>query len=153
MYVFRLTGCKFLSAFFGVAALIPAGMAGENPPAFSLPAVRGRNLVRIALIDDNASPRHRAAAQLEALGLQQGDAFVRAVTAADQPLIQLYLTAGATGNTVGAQGRTPLLAAVLARDWTLTEKLLKAGANPRVADEKGLTPLMAAALAGHLPHD
>lgn len=137
------------------AALLPAAMAGENPnetaPVLSLPNVEGRDLVRIALINQDASPKDRAVAQLQVLGWRNGDAFVRAIASADQPLIHLFLTAGANGNGVGEQGRTPLLAAVLARDWTLADQLLQAGANPRVADEKGLTPLMAAALAGHAP--
>jgi len=157
MYASRFVGPTLLSALFAAAALFPAVIRAaeeedtpsEDAPMVSLPAMTGHDLVRIALIDDGASPRDRAAAQLEALGLCQAEAFVRAVTAADQPLIQLYLTAGANPNAVGEQGRTPLLAAALDRNWTLVEKLLQAGADPRTADEKGMTPLMAAALAGN----
>ena len=85
------------------------------------------------------------------MGLEHGDAFVRAVASGNQPLIQLYLTAGANPNATGEQGRTPLLAAALDRDWPVVDKLLQAGADPRLADEKGLTPLMAAAIAGSGP--
>jgi ankyrin repeat protein len=159
MYVFRLIGLNLLPALAVAIVFLPAVVSGEIPddappaegPAFTLPAVDGRDLVRVALIDNDASAKDRAAAQLAVAGLEGGDAFVRAITANNQPLIQLFLTAGASPNVVGEQGRTPLLAAALGRDWTLVDQLLKAGANPRPADEKGLTPLMAAALGGHPP--
>jgi ankyrin repeat protein len=157
---FRTIGLKTLWALCAAAALAPAAMAEvsaeDAPPAeqavvLKLPAMEGRDLARVALINEKASARDVAAAQLQVLGLVQGTDFVRAIAAANQRLIHLFLTAGANVNIVGAQGRTPLLAATLARDWALAAQLLEAGANARTADEKGLTPLMAAAMGGHVP--
>jgi ankyrin repeat protein len=149
---------SFVSALAVATTLWPVAVAAENPDAeapsstgWQAPQLPGHELRRIALVDDNASAADRAAAQLEALGLEQGDAFVRAIAAGDQPLIRLYLAAGASPNVGGEQGRTPLLAATLSRDWPLAEKLLRASADPRVADEAGLTPLMGAAIAGNVP--
>ena len=144
------------AALLAAAALLPAPMnaqpatgavVGASAPLAWLSAPTP-DLARIALIDENASAADRAAAQLQVVGLERGDAFVRAVASGDEPLIQLYLTAGANPNATGEQGRTPLLAAELDRDWPVVDKLLQAGADPKLADEKGLTPLMAAAIAG-----
>ena len=156
---FRTVVLRTLWALCAMAALAPATMAEDNaedappvkPPVLKLPVIEGRDLARVALIDEGASAKDVAAAQLRVLGLVQGEDFVRAIAAGQQPLIHLFLTGGARVNAVGGQGRTPLLAATLARDWTLAAQLLEAGANPRVADEKGLTPLMAAAMGGHVP--
>ncbi|MEI9898076.1 MAG: ankyrin repeat domain-containing protein [Chthoniobacter sp.] len=117
-------------------------------PAFQMPAVEGRDLVRIALINEDASPKDLMLAQVRALGLSPTAVWVQAIAAGNQPLIQLFLNAGLNVNGVGEQGRTPLLAAALARNWVLVGQLLKAGADPRIADEKGVTPLMAAAGGG-----
>jgi ankyrin repeat protein len=159
MPVSRFVGHPLLPALFAAAALSCAQMSADDRPApepvensqLSLPAITGGGLERIALIDNHASPKDRAVAELRAVGLQQGDALVRAVGSANRRLVQLYLEAGANPNVVGEHGRTPLLAAALDRNWTLVEKLLQMGANPRTADEKGLTPLMAAAIGGHVP--
>lgn len=120
-------------------------------PPFKMPVVQGGGLARVALTDDTATAKDRAVAQLRLLGLTEGNDFVRAIVSADQPLIQLFLTAGVNLNAAGDQRKTPLLAAALARDWKLTAQLLAAGADPRLADEKGVTPLMAAAIGGHVP--
>jgi len=125
--------------------------AGEKNPAFQMPVVQSGALARTALIDLDASVKDRAAAQLRVLGLIEGADFVRAIVSGNQPLIQLFLTAGANPNVHGEQRQTPLLAAAMARDWQLVAQLLAVRANPRLADEKGLTPLMAAAIGGHVP--
>ena len=159
-HFFRIAGFRTLWALCAAAAVVPAAMAEDDaleaPPAeplrsWKLPAIEGRDLARIALSNEGAAAADVAAAQLGVLGLVQGEDFVRAINTGQQPLIHLFLTAGANVNAVGAQGRTPLLAATLAHDWALAAQLLEAGANPRVADEKGLTPLMAAAMGGHVP--
>jgi ankyrin repeat protein len=157
----RIAGQRLIAALCAATAFLCAAMAQDEPSAWpaqaapvttlALPTLTGPALARIALTDETASPRERAAAQLEVLGLDQPDDFLRAISAADQPLVDLFLTAGANLNVVGEQGRTPLLNAALGRAWSLVPRFLQAGANPRVADAKGLTPLMAAALAGHVP--
>lgn len=149
------------AALLAVSALAPrAGLAQQNwrqysaatiSTSFVVPTAESSALRRVALTDDTATPKDRAAAQLRVLGLTEGNDFVRAITSADQPLIQLFLTSGANVNATGDQRKTPLLAAALARDWKLAAQLLAAGANPRLADEKGITPLMAAAIGGHVP--
>lgn len=149
------------AALFAGSALAPVTAStvlnsdGEAKPAaassFKMPVVQGGGLTRVALTDETATPKDRALAQLRVLGLTEGNDFVRAIVSADQPLIQLFLAAGADVNVTGDQRKTPLLAAALARDWKLAAQLLAAGANPRLADEKGVTPLMAAAIGGHVP--
>jgi len=116
-----------------------------------MPAAQGRDLVRIALVNDDASPKDLLAAQLRALDLPSTAVCVQAIDSGNQPFIQLFLSSGLNLNGVGAQGRTPLLAATVAHNWPLVAQLLKAGADPRIADEKGVTPLMAAAGAGDRP--
>lgn len=116
-----------------------------------MPALEGTALAHIALTNEDATAKDRAIAQLEVLGLENPNDFLRAITAGDQPLIHLFLTAEANVNARGDEGRTPLVAAALARNWNLVALLLEAGANPRLADEHGLTPLMAAAIGGNVP--
>lgn len=120
-------------------------------PAFKMPAAEGRDLVRIALVNEDASPKDLLKAQLQALDLPPAAVCAMAIDSGNQPLVQLFLRAGLNVNCVGAQGKTPLLAAALTRNWELVVQLLQAGADPRIADEKGLTPLMAAAIGGHGP--
>ena len=70
-----------------MAALAPAAMAEDDaedappaePPVLKLPAIEGRDLARVALINEGASATDVAAAQLRVLGLVQGEDFVRAI--------------------------------------------------------------------------
>lgn len=121
------------------------------PLDYKAPVVSGGLLARLALIDADAAPQDRAAAQLRVLGLTKPADFIGAITSGNQSLIQLFLTAGVNVNAADEHGKTPLLAAALARDWKLVPQLLAAHAKAGLADEKGLTPLMAAAIGGHVP--
>jgi ankyrin repeat protein len=156
--VLRISGLAALVAASALvttvarAAEIPAVLSKAPAPAgFQMPVLQGGLLARIALTDETATAKDRAVAQLRVLGLNGGADFVHAIVSGNQPLIQLFLTAGANVNVRDEQRKTPLLAAALARDWKLVAQLLAAGADPRAADEKGLTPLMAAAIGGHVP--
>jgi ankyrin repeat protein len=156
--VLRISG---LAALLAVSALGASVARADDTPAvllnspatftFQMPVLQGGALARVALTSDTATAKDRAAARLSVLGLTENDDFIRAIASGNQPLIQLFLTAGANVNARGEQRKTPLLAAALARDWNLVTQLLIAGANPRLADEKGLTPLMAVAIGGHVP--
>jgi ankyrin repeat protein len=98
------------------------------------------------------SAKQRAIERLDALGVNRdGPSFVRVVSVAHQPIIDLLFTAGINVNAEDERGRTALIASALARDWKTVDRLMKAGAKVDHADQTGLTPLMAAAMGGHLP--
>ncbi|MCE9610876.1 MAG: ankyrin repeat domain-containing protein [Chthoniobacter sp.] len=90
-------------------------------------------------------------AQLEVLGVApSGVALVRAVTAGQRSLVELFLAAKPNVNAADEAGRTPLLAAALRGDADLVARLLALGADPRQSDAGGVTPLMLAAASGQL---
>lgn len=91
-----------------------------------------------------------AGRQLAVLGIDsKGDAFARAVAVGQSRLVDLFLQAKLSPDSVDEQGRTPLLHAVAMSDWKLADRLLSSGANPSIADLKGMTPLMLAAAYGN----
>src|SRR5437868_14075298 len=69
------------------------------------------------------------------------NAFVRATTIGDTPLISLCLAKHVDPNGRDAQGRTPLLIAASQQDWRTARRLIDSGALVDLADEKGFTPL------------
>ncbi|EDY20918.1 ErfK/YbiS/YcfS/YnhG family protein [Chthoniobacter flavus Ellin428] len=155
----RLWGTtKTVAALCTLAVLATTAFAAEKETTtlsdtadFKSAGAEEPSLVRIALTNPDATPKDRATAQLQVLGLLAPNDFLRAIASGNQPLVRLFLTAGADVDARGDDRRTPLIAAALGRNWDLVARLLKAGANPRLADEHGLTPLMAAAIGGNVP--
>lgn len=117
----------------------------------SAPLLFGNDdLIRASITIDSARHCREAAARLETLGFAvDGPNFVRAISTAHRPLIDLFLSAGVSVNEPDADGCTALFAAAASQQWELATTLLKAGADPRPADERGRTPLMAAVIHGN----
>ncbi len=115
-----------------------------------LPLYGADQLIRAALTLETRHPSPTAVAKLETLGFAvDGSSFVRAVTTAHRPLIELFLAAAVDVNAADADGCTPLFAACASQQWELAAALLKLGADPNRADDRGRTPLMATVIHGH----
>ncbi len=107
-------------------------------------------LLRASITLDTAPHQRSAAMQLEMLGFSvDGPDFIRAISTAHRPLIDLFLAAGVDVNAADDSGCTSLFAAAISQQWELAGELLKLGADAKLADDDGRTPLMAAAIRGN----